>query len=415
MPWFFALDHINYARWIPIHIRDMKSLPLSIKEQFKNCWVVQKTKNRFSCMPIDQAHEQNNKLVKGSGGAVGLTENPSAFRKWMVAGPEQARLLVEFESQFMDTADQNCLQHEQSCSTQATFKRQVSSLCEVVSSMGNPFLDDCPELLVLDSRNCCNEDVVATIRSIEELGKTQYHRYYIDVIKDRSVPIQQSIKKNFLPLFKQPLSRKLTKKEKQIAGLKSDCNLFSQLYIASQFRDGDLQDFFTHENQPWPPSLSEHGKLRLPTKKSDLLKCIGMERTTEPTPSFDVMVFDGSAIVHALSTKLVKTFDEYFHSVFLPWTESMLHNSDRIDIIWDVYRAASLKESTRERRGKGIRRKVSGQTNLPSSFQDFLCDSKNKQELFDFLTDKVSSYNHYPLDKEIYITAGNELMLYLCC
>ena len=305
VPWFFALNRINYARWIPIHIRDMKSLPLSI-EQFQNCWVVQKTKNRFSCIPIDQAHKQNNKLVKGSGGAVGLTENPSAFRRWMVAGPEQARLLVEFESQFMDTADQNCLQHEQSCSTQATFKRQVSSLCEVVSNMGNPFVDDCPELLVLDSRNCCSEDVVATVQSIEELGKTQYHRYYIDVIKDRSVPIQQSIKKNFLPLLKQSLSRKHIKKEKQIAGLKSDCNLFGQLYIASQFRDGDLQDFFTHENQPWPPSLSEHGKLRLPTKISDLLKCIGIQSTTEPRPSFDVMVFDGSAIVHALSTKLVK-------------------------------------------------------------------------------------------------------------
>ena len=329
VPWFFALDHINYARWIPIYIRDMKSLPLSIKEQFDSCWVVQKTSNRFSCMPIDQAHEQNNKLVKGSGGAVGLTENPSAFRRWMVAGPEQARLLVEFEGQFLDTANQNCLQHEQSCSTQATFKKQVKSLCEVVSNMGNPFLDDYPELLVLDSRNCCNEAVTATIQSIEELG---YHKYYNDVIKDRSVPIQQPIKKNFLPLFKQPLSRKLTKKKQQIAGLKSDCNLFSQLYIASQFRDGDLEDFFSHENQPWPPSLSEHGKLRLPTKKSDLLKCISMETTTEPPSTFDVKVMDGPAIVHALSTKLVKTFDEYSHLVFLPWTESMLHNSDRIEL-----------------------------------------------------------------------------------
>lgn len=30
-------------------------------------------------MPIDQAHET---VVKGSGGAVGLTQNPSALRKW---------------------------------------------------------------------------------------------------------------------------------------------------------------------------------------------------------------------------------------------------------------------------------------------------------------------------------------------
>ena len=67
----------------------MESLPTSIYQEFKGHghWVVKKTTNRFSSMPIDQAHEQNYELVKGSGVAVGLTENPSAFRKWMIAGP----------------------------------------------------------------------------------------------------------------------------------------------------------------------------------------------------------------------------------------------------------------------------------------------------------------------------------------
>ena len=26
MPWFFALDHPNYARWLSVHIRDMTTL-----------------------------------------------------------------------------------------------------------------------------------------------------------------------------------------------------------------------------------------------------------------------------------------------------------------------------------------------------------------------------------------------------
>ncbi len=52
-------------------------------------------------MPIDQAHERNNELVKGSGGAVGWTENPSPFRRWMVAGLEQARIINEFENQIV--------------------------------------------------------------------------------------------------------------------------------------------------------------------------------------------------------------------------------------------------------------------------------------------------------------------------
>jgi len=82
VPLFFVLDHINYAHWVPIHIRDMKSLPEYVICEFqeRHHWVLSKTGNKFSSMPLDQAHEQENKMVKGSGEAVGLTENPVAFR-----------------------------------------------------------------------------------------------------------------------------------------------------------------------------------------------------------------------------------------------------------------------------------------------------------------------------------------------
>ena len=50
---FFALDHVNYARWLPVHIRDMKSLPRPIKEEFEiqGNWVISKTANTFSGIP----------------------------------------------------------------------------------------------------------------------------------------------------------------------------------------------------------------------------------------------------------------------------------------------------------------------------------------------------------------------------
>ena len=100
-------------------------------------------------------------------------------------------------------------------------------------------------------------------------------------------------------------------------------------------------------------------------------------------------LLDGPAIVHSLPTKLAKTFDEFSDAVFLPWTEHALHNSSRVDIIWDVYEPNSLKQSIREKRGKGVK-KVSGPAKLPSNFQDFFHNSKNKEELFNFHTNKVS-------------------------
>ena len=81
-PWFFALDDTNYVCWIPVHLKDMAELPnrhLEVAKEFNNSKiVVHKTRRVFSGMPIDQAHEQNNALIKGDGGAVGLTDNQSA-------------------------------------------------------------------------------------------------------------------------------------------------------------------------------------------------------------------------------------------------------------------------------------------------------------------------------------------------
>ena len=218
-------------------------------------------------------------------------------------------------------------------------------------------------------------------------------------------PSIHPIKKNLLPLFKRPLPRKCTKGKQAIASLRSDCNLFSHLYIVSQFRDGDLDNFFAHENHPWPPSLSDHGKLRLPTKKSDLLCLLDASPTPEPPSYFHAKIIDGPAIVHILLCKLISTFEDYSNTVFNSWIKKELLSCDRIDIIWDVYKEDSLKESTREKWGKGIRRKVSSQTKVPTNFKDFLRDASNKQELFDFLTSKMSSCD-FPTDKIIVVTSG---------
>ena len=68
-----------------------------------------------------------------------------------------------------------------------------------------------------------------------------------------------------------------------------------------------------------------------------------------------------------------------------------------------------LKESTREKKGKGARRKVSGQTKLPGNWVDFLYDPSNKTELFSFLTSKVAKSN-FPPNKAGYVTSGETVI-----
>lgn len=97
------MDHTNYARWLAVNYQDMQVLskyPDVYKHFSDGAFVVQKTNRAFSSIALDHAHEQVNALVEGQGGAVGLTENPAALRRWMVAGPGLSQMVEEFEGSF---------------------------------------------------------------------------------------------------------------------------------------------------------------------------------------------------------------------------------------------------------------------------------------------------------------------------
>ena len=338
-PLFFALDHINYSRWVPVHIRDVKCLPGSIRDQFENQghWVLSKTNNKFSAIPIDQAHEQENALVKGSGGFIGLTENPAAFRRWMLSAPELARLKKEFEEQYIPDTDpdhpRNFQNHEQGYAAQKTFQKQINSLVKTFQKMGNPFLDDFPELVTLDSRNCIDTSVVHALYSLENTGIRQYQDYVTKVLEDHTASIHEPIKKQALALFKKPHIKGTSKQGKKLKVLQNNVALFGQLYISMQSRDGNLEEFFAHEIQSFPPSLSDLGKLHLPNTKSDLLKCLEQSVLSDPPSNYDCIVLDGAVIVHCLPTKAVSTFNEYVDKVFIPYVNKQLQHSTRVDIV----------------------------------------------------------------------------------
>ena len=96
---FFALDSVNYARWVPVHLRDMKNLPLSVKREFdKGRFTVNRSGRRFSSIPIDQSHEMTNKDIKDAGGLVGIFTNYDARTQWLISAPKVSEILLEFES-----------------------------------------------------------------------------------------------------------------------------------------------------------------------------------------------------------------------------------------------------------------------------------------------------------------------------
>ena len=95
--------------------------------------------------------------------------------------------------------------------------------------------------------------------------------------------------------------------------------LASYYYIAMQSRAGDLKEFFSREIQSFPPSLSEFGKLHLPSMKSELLKCFQLPTQPDAPSPYDCKILDGTLIVHCLPTSGIVTFDDYAEKVFIPY------------------------------------------------------------------------------------------------
>ena len=126
------------------------------------------------------------------------------------------------------------------------------------------------------------------------------------------MPITNTLTRNNLLLFHNKPNKKNPKSLFKTTSLRKDCQLFSRLFIACQSRAADLEQFFAHENQPVPPSLSSLGKLRMGTK-SDLLPCLEAfctDTVGDYMAGVTVRIIDGATIVNMKKTQISKNFLE---------------------------------------------------------------------------------------------------------
>jgi len=135
------------------------------------------------------------------------------------------------------------------------------------------------------------------VRTVEAVGRDQYNSYHKTVLVERTCLIHDPIKKNSLPLFRNPTTKAKNNQAGQISMLKSDVELFSRSYIVMQYRESDMSTFFKHDNHPYPLFLSDRGKLRR-GKKSDWLSLLVQKTQDELPILFDIKILNGAAVVH---------------------------------------------------------------------------------------------------------------------
>ncbi|XP_052123378.1 uncharacterized protein LOC127749403 [Frankliniella occidentalis] len=400
VPFFFALDHQNYARWLPIHLRDLINLEKHHPELWnafqKGYFVAAKSSRRFSTISLDQAHEQLNATLKGNGGVVGLTDSPSALLNWILFAPEIADIVDKFEQNTFNFDPDSDAHHFDTESARSNFLRDKTALEEYFENTGNPFAEEGINLYNFDTRRCASADVVDTFLNLEAKGNEQYLKYTQERLVTGEVSIHAPIKQNKFPTFAKnmrPANKNQNQKE-QIKALKDESELFGKLFVAiSRGRPSDLNLFFSHENTDIPPSLFlNDGSMRPPKNNSDLVNdCLVPLQTCSlyNRPKVTAKILDGGFIAHLLKPGVTVTFSEFREKVFLPFIVQEASSVSRLDVVWDTYIEHSLKDTTREKRGEGPRTLVTPETKLPKNWPDFLRNAGNKTDFFALLARSI--------------------------
>ena len=293
--------------------------------------------------------------------------------------------------------------HDQTASVQNSFLKDVRSLVTVFEHLGNPFEEESKDLIVLHSKVLAGSSAVEAVRQVKQTGKSKFEDFIRECLIERTKAVYDTIPKNKLLVFGTSTVKKISKPKQKLISLKQDMELFSRLFIACQTRDGNLNEFFRHENQTCPPSLSDGGGLRLGSK-SDLLSCLEKVHSgyTE-SPKVTCTIIDGASVIQMLKPSSVKTFDDYAHVVFIPYLTRKLESLSRLDLVWDCYLPDSLKAATRAKRGTGIERRVVGDAAIPRNWQNFLRVDSNKTELIAFLSNVLLSA-FVQEDKQLVVT-----------
>ena len=191
----------------------------------------------------------------------------------------------------------------------------------------NPFLDESFNLYYLDTRVAVKQNVTGELMQVEYTGKKQLLKCVETRLHPTTCPITNTICKNNFKFFRTKKSRCSWKKQEKLTKAKINVTFLSRIYISCQTREGNLKNFFLHESQTSPPSLSENGNLRQAKSKSNI-KCIeeGNKIRQQECPQIDSKISDGGALVNMLRTVNRGTFDDYAQKAVMTSIKNQLHS-----------------------------------------------------------------------------------------
>ena len=305
IPWMFAYDRLNYAKYLPVYYNQMLNLPMEhpeVYEHLKNegMSVQLGAANTFGRIPLDQAiKETANEDTQTAGGTKGFSLNPGTVSKYYLTAEYRSiclrnlREMVHGKPPGVSHADLE----------PARIKKDEQSTQAVVDLLEttrvNPFSTQY-DLISISTASAAPPDVKHDLINAREKGGKDYGEFQKSRLDENAYKdFYERQPKLQLKTFCYLKNSKKTKVPGKDVILKADRRLFGNMVLVATSRNLDMRDVLKHPLGPLPWALSNCDGTLKKTNKSTLARHI--ESRTAPAESIPLpsaCIIDGMSLVN---------------------------------------------------------------------------------------------------------------------
>ena len=333
---------------------------------------------------MDMALEkQYNKPAKGPSGIIGISRRKEAVCKWNLIRHDKLLYTSNLESLCNLIADDEYnLHHEFSPSAHKADKIAVDTLFEYFKDNINPFDSSHDKVTNFVTGEVIDPGLTEDLINCITIGEAAYSEFKSSHLDEKTVKLFDPIKRTNIVMksveFQKP------------PDINKETQVFMRTIDIARLRGYNLNLLLQHELTSTSFYLTKEGNLRK-SEKSELLRELKntLEEIPEVVPIDDIptaIIFDFMAYCRKVPVKKLKlrTYEDLLNYLWSTF-KNIASNTNRIDIVFDVYLETGIKQQERNRRGKKcqiVETKINSiRQNLPIELDKFWGSSDNKMQL----------------------------------
>ena len=415
IPWCFAYDKLNYARFLSYYYATMSRLTIDhpeVHQQFmQDGFSVQiGSQNPFGRIPVDQTIKETvNRDAHTPGGTTGFSLNRAAVERYYLTSEYRSLYLRQLR-QMVGRGMSHLSRPDLHMPRITRDEADVQSIVKLLEDdWKNPFDPNESEFVSISTGTLAPPDVARDILDAHKIGMAAYEEFKRDRLEDEIPKAQfhDKITKKRLKTFSD-IRKKTSVTNSNNVILQADRNLFAHMVLVAESRHLRMSDVLAHPLGPMSWALANGDGTTRKTNKAALARELEKQvLPAETIPEPSATIIDGMSLVQKMKGN-DQTFSQLAESVLT----HILHEgvrSHRIDVVFDTYREDSIKNDERSNRGSttGIQFRNMAPGHRVQPWRKFLSNSANKANLIRFLVAewKTPKLREKLNDKQLYVAS----------